>query len=242
MPTIQVNNIHMYYEIHGQGEPLVLIGGLSNDVSDYATMIPWLAQKYRVIAFDNRGVGRTDKPDAPYSIKMMADDTAGLLSSLGIKQAHVLGVSMGGRIAIELALQHPVLVKSLILASTYAERQKRMGLAQRLVTISLHIPLLRGSRKYPQPYYAVVRQRQASRCYDASDRLHEIGVPTLILHGRNDRIAPYQLAEEMHNGIRSSKMITFDGGHIFLFLRQKQFLNAVVDFLDAQTAKSPNSG
>ena len=86
---------------------------------------------------------------------------------------------------------------------------------------------------YPQPYYAVMRQRQASRNYDATVRLSEIGVPTLILHGKKDRLAPYALAQEMHAGIRDSQMITFDGGHLFLFFRQKQFLEAVGRFLQS---------
>ena len=74
MPTIQVNNIHMYYEIYGEGKPLVLIGGLGIDLSEFDGVNRWLAQKYRVLAFDNRGAGRTDKPDIPYSIEMMAHD------------------------------------------------------------------------------------------------------------------------------------------------------------------------
>jgi pimeloyl-ACP methyl ester carboxylesterase len=91
----------------------------------------------------------------------------------------------------------------------------------------LTLPQVRGS----QPYYAAVRQRDASRSYDCMDRLNEIHVPTLILHGKKDKTAPYKLAEEMHAGITGSKMITFNGGHHFLFLRQQQFLDAVIDFL-----------
>ena len=91
MPTVKVNDINMYYEISGDGEPLVLIAGLGTDLTIYEPIIARLSKKYRVVAFDNRGVGRTDKPDIPYTI----DDTAGLLRATGIKQAHVLGVSIG---------------------------------------------------------------------------------------------------------------------------------------------------
>ncbi|HLH62615.1 MAG TPA: alpha/beta hydrolase [Ktedonobacteraceae bacterium] len=118
MPTVRVNDIDMYYEIHGAGEPLVLIAGLNSDHAMYRGVLPQLAAKYRVIAFDNRGVGQTDKPDIPYSIEMMANDTAGLLQALDITRAHILGTSMGGRIAVALTLKHPDLVKSLILVST----------------------------------------------------------------------------------------------------------------------------
>src|SRR6266567_1248417 len=104
MPYIKVSDIQMYYEIHGNGEPLVLIIGLGTDISEWEGIIHWLAQKYKVLAFDNRGTGRTDKPDTQYSIEMMADDTTELMQTLGIQQAHILGISMGGRIALALAL------------------------------------------------------------------------------------------------------------------------------------------
>src|SRR5579859_2633380 len=97
MPIVRVNDIEMYYEIHGEGEPVVLIAGLNSDHTLYRGILPRLAASYQVVAFDNRGVGQTDKPDIPYSIEMMADDTAGLLDALGITGAHILGTSMGGR-------------------------------------------------------------------------------------------------------------------------------------------------
>src|SRR6266568_7136982 len=115
MPYVKVNDIHMYYEIHGDGEPLVLIVGLGTDISEWEGIIRWLAKTYQVLAFDNRGVGRTDKPDTPYSIEMMADDTAGLMQTLGIEQANILGISLGGRIALEMALRHAPSVKKLVL-------------------------------------------------------------------------------------------------------------------------------
>ena len=120
MPTVRVNDITMYYEIHGEGEPVVLIAGLNSDHTLYQKLgiISRLAESYQVVAFDNRGVGRTDKPDSPYSIEMMAEDTVGLLDVLGIKKVHLLGISMGGRIALALTLRHPERVKTLMLVST----------------------------------------------------------------------------------------------------------------------------
>ena len=227
MPTMQVNDIQMYYEMRGEGEPLVLIVGLGTDISEWDTIVSGLAQKYQVLAFDNRGAGRTDKPDILYSIETMAADTAGLMQALGLKQARIIGVSMGGRIALELALQHPELVKELILVSTSA-RVKR-GWQFRFMEMLR--PLFRG--KYPQPRYAYLRQRQASGAYDGTDRLRELHVPTLILHGKKDTIAPYYLAEEMHARIAGSQIIPFEGGHIFFFFRERQqFLDAVTQFLD----------
>jgi len=236
MPTVQANGINVYYEIHGEGEPLLLISGLASDHTLYRGVLAQLAARYQVIVFDNRGVGYTDKPNIPYSIDMMADDTAGLLNALGIARAHVLGTSMGGRIAIALALKHPELVKSLILVSTTARSISRGWLSRQLLNVQLVIPALQAvGGRHPQPYYALVRQRTASGSYDAVERLHEIHVPTIILHGKQDKRAPYQLAEETHAGIKGSELIAFNGGHLFFIFRPQQFLDAVMKFLEAQT-------
>jgi 3-oxoadipate enol-lactonase len=233
MPTINVNDINIYYEVHGEGEPLVLIGGLANDITDYTdhtTIIPELSQHYTVIAFDNRGVGRTDKPDAPYSIEMMAEDTVGLLDALGITKAHLLGISMGGRIALALTLRHPERVNALVLASTGA-RVVRTWWRTIVLTMLQQFPFLRG--KDAQPSFAFRRQVAASAAYDCTDRLHEIHAPTLIMHGKTDKVASYEMAREMPEKIQGSEMITFDGGHLFLFFRQREFVAAIVGFLDA---------
>jgi len=242
MPTVKVNDINLYYEVHGTGEPLVIIAGLSIDLTALEGIVSQLAQRYQVIVFDNRGAGRSDKPDIPYSIEMMADDTTGLLDMLEIAQAHVIGVSLGGRIAIALTLKHPELVKSLILVSTGAKVPNT--LSRRLLFLLLEIPRRVGalSKKYPQPYYAYMRQRRASQNYDATDRLHEILAHTLILHAKNDRLVPYKLAENMHTNIAGSKMITFKGGHTFLFWKQREFLNAIEDFLKSQSIESSKNG
>lgn len=229
MPTVRVGDIQMYYEIHGEGEPLVLILGLAGDISEYAGLIQPFAQHYRVLAFDNRGAGRSDKPDKPYTIAMMADDTFGLMNAAGFERANVLGISLGGRIALALTLAHPERVEKLVLVSTSARVLPRSWRFHVLSLLS-SAPFLRG--KHPQPRYAFRRQRDASTNFNWTDRLPEIRRPTLILHGRDDKTALYPLAEEMHRGIRDSQLISFDGGHLFFLLRERQrFLDAVTDFL-----------
>jgi pimeloyl-ACP methyl ester carboxylesterase len=121
MSTVTVGNIELYYEEHGSGEPLLLIMGLAADSMAWMFQLPAFAERYRTIVFDNRGVGRSSKPAGPYTIPAMADDTAGLLEAIGIEHAHVVGVSMGGMIAQELALRHRQRVRGLVLACTYPE-------------------------------------------------------------------------------------------------------------------------
>lgn len=118
LPRLRVNGIDLYYEKHGSGPPLLLIAGLGCATWMWWRTIPGLSRHFRLIAFDNRGVGESDKPDEPYSMRMMADDAAGLLRALKIEHADVLGISMGGYVAQELALAHPELVRCLIMGAT----------------------------------------------------------------------------------------------------------------------------
>ena len=232
MPTARVNGITMYYEVHGAGEPLLLVNGLGADMTLLAPIVAWFERSFRVVAFDNRGAGRTDKPDAPYTIELMAQDAAALMDVLCLERANVLGISMGGRIALELALSCPGRVGKLVLVSTSATGQGKVTVSwpARLLLVLRWAGLLRG--KYPQPRYAYLRQSRASASYQATDRLGGIRAPALILHGRRDRSMPVDLAERMHAGIPGSRIELFRGGHMFfLFGERQQFLDQAGRFL-----------
>lgn len=125
MPTIKVDDVDIYYEIHGKGEPLVLIAGLATDSQSWLPILNNLAIKYQVIIFDNRGVGRTKPMDAETSIRQMADDCVGLINSLGFSKVNLLGHSMGGMVALDCAIRYPDHFPNLILASTSAVNTQR---------------------------------------------------------------------------------------------------------------------
>lgn len=229
MPTVDVNGLTMYYELRGDGPPLVLILGLAAGVDEFTSVIDSLARHFRVLAFDNRGAGRTDKPDSPYTIEMMADDTIGLMRAVAVTKAHVVAISMGGRIAIELVSRRPDLVDRLALVSTGAKvrdtlrRRFVMGVLSRLLS-------WRGEQR--QPRYAFERQLKASGGYDGTAKLASIRVPTRVFHGRDDRSAAYDLAEAMRDAIPGASMETFRGGHLFFMTGERQrFLTELTAFL-----------
>lgn len=121
MPRTKLNGVNIYYEVYGEGEPLVLIMGLGGPASGWIFQVRTFRKHYRVVVFDNRGVGKSSKPREPYTIRTMADDTIALMDHLGIDTAHVIGTSLGGMIAQELAVSYPERVNKLVLVCTTAD-------------------------------------------------------------------------------------------------------------------------
>jgi len=118
MSTVKANGLEIYYEITGSGPPLTLIMGLGCSARQWKWMVPVFAKSFQVITFDNRGVGRTSKPDMEYTTDLFAEDTCALLNTLGIEKSHILGVSVGGMIAQKFALKYPDMVDRLVLGCT----------------------------------------------------------------------------------------------------------------------------
>lgn len=213
-----VDNIELYYELHGGGTPLVLLHGLQGDLSNFAGLIPALAKQHRVLAFDQRGSGWSDKPAQPYSMALYADDCARLMDALGIEQAHVLGMSMGGMIAQEFALRHPHRLRALVLGCTTpggagapklegearqhtyetadlapeerARRLAKAGFTEGFLDANPQVleALIAARRQRPLDVAALQRRMAAIDGHDTYDRLEAIQAPTLVVTGRPDNI------------------------------------------------------
>src|SRR5947207_8004377 len=231
MPTVRVNGIDLHYIEAGSGDPLLLIMGFGGDHLAWAFQTPVFAQTHRVIAFDNRGAGQSDVPDVPYTTRMMADDAAGLLEHLGIERAHVIGVSMGGMIAQELALNHPRRVRSLQLHCTMARADNYMRALiddwrivrakvlpeewMRVVALWLFSPstyverpefveaIIQTGIANPHPFTLTgfLRQGDAVRTHDTLDRLGKLAVPTLVSVADDDILVPARFSRELAGAV-----------------------------------------
>jgi len=274
MSIAKVDTVELYYEQHGSGAPLLLIMGLAADSMAWMFQVPEFSKHYRTIVFDNRGVGRSSKPAGPYTISQMADDTAGLLDVLGIARTHVVGVSMGGMIAQELALRHPRLVGGLVLACTYPEpdadieRQRQfsveelggrvsaggdvqidlkafdpMAFFQQLLPLAFNqefiekelpkiMPLFAGALQYGFSMEAILGQVAAVMSHKATDRLHQIAAPTLVITGDADRLVPPANSEILAKHIPGARLVKIPGGsHGFNFETPDVFNREVLSFL-----------
>jgi len=244
MATVKANGIELYYEVHGAGEPLLLIMGLGANAANWHAQIPILSREFQLIAFDNRGAGRSEKPADAYSIHQMADDTAALMDQLGIQSAHVFGMSMGGMVAQELVLHYPARVRSLILGGTMAggptSIRPEPSTIQAFVTLATMPPLqaietglsLLYSDAYiaanktemveraiefahlMAPPHALQKQVMAVLGFSAHSRLHQVQVPTLLLHGTADKIVPFANSAILLDRIPGARLVEYHGvGH-----------------------------
>lgn len=261
MPKIQVNKIDLFYDIQGTGEPLLLIAGFNSDSSSWSAMMPALVKHYQTIRLDNRGVGQSSAPDSPYSIKQMAADAAALLDYLGIPQAHVVGHSMGGQIAQELALLHTENVRSLILLSSLAKGDSKFqALIELFGVLSLKLDsilyqktllpwlfteafystagaseqLLNALQEYPflPTPHGLYHQSRAILDSDTSDRLADISHPTLVVVGKEDLVTPVKFSEQLAQGIPNAELVILDrGGHAFVVESAETVVKEMLNFL-----------
>ena len=241
MPSVEIGRTQLHHERAGSGEPLLLIQGMSG------THVSWgepfrsaLEESFDVIAFDNRGIGLSAPIDGPFTIAEMGQDTAELLAALELETAHVVGISMGGMIAQELALAHPERLRSLTLGCTYCgglgsqlmpEESARMLMAamasgdrEQAIRAAWEVnlsPTFRADESHyaafrematavPTPNQTIELQVQAIFGHDTSARLGEISTPTLIVHGTVDGVLPFANGELIASLMPAARFETFE--------------------------------
>jgi pimeloyl-ACP methyl ester carboxylesterase len=261
MPLVKAGDINMYYDSWGSGFPLVLLMGLACPGGLWLYQVGEFSQKYRVICPDNRGVGRSDKPAVDYSIEMFADDTANLLRALGIGKAHVLGMSMGGAIAQQMALRHPEMVEKLVLACTLSETSPYgerildiwrrvaegagMDTLRTIVVTEALTPRFftehpevvdeveRVFAQHPQPLDAYLRQNRAVARHRTTELLPRIKATTLVLSGDRDTATPVGAARIIARSIPNARQVVMPRlGHGFMWEAPHAFNQEVLSFLE----------
>jgi pimeloyl-ACP methyl ester carboxylesterase len=268
MPLVENQGAKIYWDEQGQGAPILLIMGLGYASAMWHRIRPGLARHFRTIAFDNRGVGLSDVPPGPYSIAAMASDAAAVLDAAGINRALVFGVSMGGMIAQEFALQYPAKTHSLILGCTAAGGPTAVRAESKVVDVLLARNMTPDqAREAILPYiYDVatprekidediaVRQRwlptpagymaqlQAVLAFESYSRLDRITAPTLVIHGKSDALVPPANGELIASRIPAARLVLLDhASHLFLTDQTEAAHEAILDFLSADISSDLSS-
>ena len=257
MPTAQVNGIKLYYETSGEGPPLVFIHGLGSSAEDWEHQVPFFAKDFRVITLDLRGHGRSDKPAGGYSIQLFASDIAALMNALRLPTAHIVGLSLGGGVAFQFALDFPELVSTLTIVNSAPEMilrtfKEKFAIWLRFAIIRLFgLPKLGeilAKRLYPSPgdealgkvfteRFARNDQRSYLAAFNAligwsvSARLGELTCPTLILTADQD-YTPVAFKQAYAEKIRTARLtVVPDSRHALPMERPDSFNSALRDFL-----------
>jgi len=265
MPLARLNGVKIHYRVDGQGDPLVMIMGFSASRIGWTPQVPFFRNHYRVVTFDNRGAGKSDKPSGPYSTRVMADDTVSLMDFLGIEKAHVMGLSMGGMIAQELAIGHPDRVMKLVLACTYATQDETSGSTMEQFRlwqlapdkkVGAMIALAFNSRLYRLTFAflaaiggrlmsasgreGIAGQSEACQQHNTIESLPLITAPTLVIVGTADRVIKPASSEVIAGRIPKARLVRVEGGAHYFSLENKNVFNRIVlDFLRSDAVITP---
>ena len=262
MPFITVNGIQLYYEIEGDGPPLLIISGTGADLRNPRPENPTL-NGFRVLRYDQRGLGQTASPKGAYTMADYADDAAALLESLEIDRVNVIGISFGGMVAQHLVTRFPHKVNKLVLACTSPGGNNFSSFDLRKIVSSSknqieswlqlldsrykiteeNLPILNmvkdalhtNTRLFPHLITdGLTRQLEARSGHDCVNSLRGVPHQTLIVGGRYDDIAPLKNLLEIHRLIKNSQLQIFEGGHLFL-MQDKQAWPAIISFLVSES-------
>lgn len=258
MPKVSVNGLKIFYEIEGEGEPVVLIPGFAAGRWIWFKQTADLSRRFRVIVFDPRGVSASDKPEGSQTIGLLADDVAHLLQTIGVESAHIVGASFGGFVAQEFALKYRAMTRKLVLCCTSfggpnhvaPDRETLMALAS---TRGLNSEermranlLLAFTPKYVQtqtaevdrivhlratnevPEHIYMSQLQAAVSFNAESWVEQIASPTLVLSGDADVIVPVQNSRNLAAKIPGAQLRIIEGGSHTFFIEQSPRFNHIV--------------
>jgi len=266
MAFVENQGARIYWDEQGHGAPVLLIIGLGYTSDMWYRIRPVLAAHYRTIALDNRGVGRSDVPAGPYPIALMASDAAAVLDSAGIESAHVFGVSMGGMLAQEFALQYSGRVRSLVLGCTAAGGptavRAEAAATQMLMARDKMSPEQAAEAAVPfiydsatpreridediairRPWFprreAYTAQLQGILAWEAYSRLQAITAPTLVIHGERDRLVPPGNGRLIAQRIPGAKLVMIPhASHLFLTDQTEVSHHAILQFLNEQAGRA----
>ncbi len=267
MPMLDVNGTALYYEVTGHGPPVLFLHGLGSCLQDWELQVEAFSGDYQVITFDLRGHGKSAKPPGPYSMEMLASDAAGLLRALGIESAHVVGLSLGGGVAFQMAVSYPSMVKSLVVVNSTPDAAVRTSRERLMVLTRFAMIRWLGFRRFgrvladkllPGPELAGVRATFIER-YARNDRggylaamrafigwsvlsqVENITCPTLIVTADNDYF-PVAAKEAYVAKIPGAKLVVVPDSRHALPAEKPRSFNAVLKtFLDAQSGRAPSS-
>jgi len=261
MPTTTTSDgVTLNYERHGDaGDPMLLVMGLGSPLDFWEFQTPVLARTHRVCVYDNRGVGKSDKPAGPYDVRTLARDAVVVMDACGFGRAHIVGLSMGGMIAQELAIRHSDRVGALVLAATYAKPDERVKqtvstgsidpksvepkqMFKMMMSLVLSAEFmvrerewLRSSRDRMLPNFSVegfMAQMAAVLAHDATAELHQIEAPTLVLKPAADMLIPPRCSDVLAAAIPGAQLATFEhASHGFNVEQADKFNRAVLDFV-----------
>lgn len=260
MPDITISHLRIHYEESGSGDAILLLHGLGSCGQDWTLQVPALENKFRVIAPDMRGHGQTDKPRSGIRVAHLASDVIGLLDALSVERAHAVGLSLGGCVAQQLALDAPARVRSLALVNTFAHLEPANPRHALMLVSRLTVLGLRGlpaqahyiaARMFPKPEQEMLRKLAAERiasndaatyrrlmlairAFDVRNRLGEIKCPTLVIAGDRDTTVPLRPKQLLVARIPGARFeLIADSGHATPIDQPGVFNQLLIGFLES---------
>jgi 3-oxoadipate enol-lactonase len=266
MPTLALNGTEIYHEEAGEGTPLLFVHGLGSSAQDWEFQAAEFSKDYRVITLDLRGHGRSGKPPGPYTMEMFARDAVGLLHAVSVQSAHVVGVSLGGGVAFEMAVRFPSAVRSLVIVNSGPDAKIRSFRQRLLVWTRMLMARFLSFRKigetvgkklFPEPELAGVRamfveryarnDRQGYRAslrafigWSVASQIESIACPTLAIAADND-YTPVALKEAYVRRMPGAELVVIPDSRHALPMEKPQQFNAVLRaFLERHAERRPS--